>query len=390
MNDVNKNPPAAQDNVDVSTPPPAPTRGERLRRLRIPLMLGGSLVIVLIAGYLYFASGRTESTNDAYVSAARVAISTNVPGRVVELRVRDNQRVKRGETLFRLDDRPFQLAVNAARAKLGNTLLQVESLKATYRQKQSELKSAEDTLAYETREMDRQKRLLASGISSQSQVDRASHARDAAAQQVAATQQEIAGVVANLGGDPSIDPTKHPAVEQAQAEVDRALLDLSYTTIKAPDDGIVAQVERLQVGDYVNAATPVFALVSTHNVWIEANFKEVQLAKMRAGQPATVRIDAYGDHTFKAHVASLSPGTGAQFSVLPAQNATGNWVKVVQRLAVRVEIDDGDRQHPLFSGLSATVKVDTHDQKGARLADDEPANPAAEVERVAVSDAPNQ
>jgi membrane fusion protein, multidrug efflux system len=389
MNDVTQSSPNAAGAVDTSAPPPAPSRGDRLRRLRIPLMVGGSLVIVLIAGYLYFASGRTESTNDAYVSAARVAISTNVPGRVIELRVRDNQRVKRGELLFRLDDRPFQLAVNAARAKLGNARLQVESQKATYRQKQSELKSAEDTLAYETREMERQKRLLASGISSQSQLDRASHARDAAAQQVAATEQEIAGVVANLGGDPSIDPTKHPAVEQAQAELDRALLDLSYTTINAPDDGIVAQVERLQVGDYVNAATPVFALVSTHDLWVEANFKEVQLAQMRAGQPATVRIDTYGDRTFKAHVASLSPGTGAQFSVLPAQNATGNWVKVVQRLAVRIEIDDADHQHPLFAGLSATVKVDTRDQKGVRLADDEPAHPAAEVERVAVSDATN-
>jgi len=389
MNDStqNRTTPTAASTAETPAPAEAPARGDRLRRLRIPLMVGGSLLIVLVAGYFYFASGRSESTNDAYVSAARIAISTNVPGRVIELRVRDNQRVKRGELLFRLDDRPFQLAVNAARAKLGNARLQVESLKATYRQKQSELKSAEDTLAYEQREMDRQKRLLASGISSQSQVDKASHARDAAAQQVAATQQEIAGVVANLSGDPSIDPTKHPAVEQAQAELDRALLDLSYTTINAPDEGIVAQVEKLQVGDYVNAATPVFALVSTHNVWIEANFKEVQLATMRAGQPATVRIDTYGDRTFKAHVASLSPGTGAQFSVLPAQNATGNWVKVVQRLAVRIEIDDADRQHPLFSGLSATVKVDTHDQKGARLADDGSANPISDVERVAVSEA---
>src|SRR5262249_50843930 len=154
MNDVNKNSPNTPGNVEVSTPPATPSRGDRLRRLRIPLMVGGSLVIVLFAGFLYFASGRTESTNDAYVSAARVAISTNVPGRVIELRVHDNQRVKRGELLFRLDDRPFQLAVNAAQAKLGNTRLQVESLKATYRQKQSELKSAEDTLAYETREMD--------------------------------------------------------------------------------------------------------------------------------------------------------------------------------------------------------------------------------------------
>jgi membrane fusion protein (multidrug efflux system) len=163
-------------------------------------------------------------------------------------------------------------------------------------------------------------------------------------------------------------------VQQAQAELDRAELDLSYTTVHAPDDGVVTQVERLQVGDYVNAASPVFALVATHDLWVEANFKEVQLAKMRAGQEATVSIDTYGDRKFKGHVVSLSPGTGAQFSVLPAQNATGNWVKVVQRLAVRVEIDDGDRDHPLFAGLSATVKVDTATQKGAPLAD-EPAEP---------------
>ncbi len=378
------------DSTQTSSATETPSKGDRLRRIRVPLMAGGSLVIVLVAAYLYFASGRSESTSDAYVSAARVAISTNVPGRVIELRVHDNQRVKRGDVLFHLDDRPLQLAVNSARAKLGNTQLQIESLKATHRQKQSELQSAEDTLAYEQREMQRQQRLLASGISSQAQVDRASHARDAAAQQVAATRQEIAGVVANLGGNPAIDPAMHPAVQQAQAELDRALLDLSYTTITAPDDGIVAQVEKLQVGDYVNAAVPVFALVSTHNLWVEANFKEVQLAKMRAGQPATVEIDAYGDKTFKAHVASLSPGTGAQFSALPAQNATGNWVKVVQRLAVRIQIDDADRAHPLFSGLSANVKVDTHDQKGARLADeDAPASATGDVERVAESNPAN-
>jgi len=220
---------------------------------------------------------------------------------------------------------------------------------------------------------------------SQSQVDRALHARDAAAQAAAAAQHEIASVLANLGGDPSLDPNTHPSVEQAQAELDRAILDLSYTQITAPDDGVVTQVEKLQVGDYVNAASPVFALVATHDLWVEANFKEVQLAKMREGQPATVVIDTYGDKTFKGHVASLSPGTGAQFSVLPAQNATGNWVKVVQRLAVRIEIDDVDSTHPLFAGLSATVKVDTQNQKGAPLANETPT--PGEAERVAARSA---
>ena len=379
MNDSTNTSPSAA--AAAATPSAPPTNGERLRRIRMPLMIGGSLVIVLIAAYFYFASGRSESTNDAYVNAARASISTNVPGRVVELNVHDNQRVKRGDVLFRLDDRPFQLAVSQARAKLSNTRLQIESMKALYRQRQSELRSAEDTLAYEQREMERQKRLLASGISSQSQLDRATHGRDAASQAAAAAQQQIASVVANLGGDPAIDPTKHPAVEQAQAELDRALLDLSYATITAPDDGIATQVERLQVGDYVNAAAPVFALVSTHDMWVEANFKEDQLSKMRAGQTATVKIDTYGDKTFTGRIVSLSPGTGAQFSMLPAQNATGNWVKVVQRLAVRVEIENADRDHPLYSGLSAVVKVDTHDRQGAPLADN--ATPAVPAERVA-------
>lgn len=379
------------DSTNTTTNTQAPAVEQtRAQKLRKPIMIGGVALIVGIAAWFYFTGGRYESTDDAYVNAARVSISTNVPGRVVDLRVHDNQRVRKGDLLFKLDDRPFQLKVNAARARLSNAKLQVEALKATYRQKQSELRSAEDTLAYEKRESERQTRLLSSGISSQSQVDRAIHARDAAAQAVAAAQQEIASTVANLGGDPSIDPDNHPSVQQAKAELDRAELDLSYTTIYAPDDGVVTQVERLQIGDYVNAASPVFALIATHDLWVEANFKEVQLARMRAGQQATVEIDTYGDRTFKGHVVSLSPGTGAQFSVLPAQNATGNWVKVVQRLAVRIEIDDADRDHPLYAGLSAIVKVDTESQRGAPLATESTAPittsaPNVGSERVATS-----
>ncbi len=358
MNDTNDTASSASA-ARQSTPAAKPVRPSRLKRLRLPLMLGGTLAIVLAGGLYFFVSGRYESTDDAYVNAARVSISANVPGRVVALDVHDNERVSKGQVLFRLDDRPFRIAVEQARAKLDGARLKIRALKATRLQKVSELRAAQDTLDYAQREAKRQQRLRSSGISSESQVESAVHARDAAEQSVAKAQQEIASLTAQLGGDPSIEPDKHPLVEEAQSALDQAELDLSHTVIKAPANGIVTQVEKLQVGDYVNTASPVFALIATDDMWIDANFKEVQLAKMRPGQPATIEIDAYGDKTFKGHVASFTPGTGAQFSLLPAQNATGNWVKVVQRLAVRIAIDDPDAEHPLYAGLSATVKVDT-------------------------------
>ncbi len=337
---------------------PARSRGERLR---LPLMVGVPLIAIAAAAYYYLTTGRFESTDDAYVRAAEVSISSNVSGRVSEVDVRDNQRVRRGETLFRLDERPFRIAVEAARARLADTRLQVEALKATYRQRLADLRSAQSELTYQQREYERQMRLLKSGITSQAQADRALLARNQAEQNVAAVRQQITSALANLGGNPDIPVDRHPTVEQAQADLDRALLNLSYTSIPAPIDGIVTRVEQIQVGDYINAATPAFALVSTHDVWVEANFKEVQLAHMRAGQSATVRIDAFPDRTFQATVASVSPGTGAQFSLLPPENATGNWVKVVQRLPVRMQLE-GDVPN-LRSGLSASVTVDTQYQR---------------------------
>jgi membrane fusion protein, multidrug efflux system len=365
--------PSKQERI-VEVPQASAVRHWRTR-LRLPLMVLGPVVVAVVAGYLYLTGGRFESTEDANVQIARVAISANVAGRVQEIEVRDNQAVHKDDILFRLDDAPFSIAVAEATAQLASARLQIESLKANYRQRQSELTSARDTLAFQQTEYDRQKRLLGSGISSQSQVDRATHALDEARAQVAGAQQQISAVTANLGGNPNIEPDRHPMVQQAQALLDRAKLNLSYTIVKAPSDGVVTRVEQLQVGTYISASAPVFALVSTANIWIEANFKEDQLTHMRVGQAATVEVDSYPGKTFEGKVASVSPGTGSQFSVLPPENATGNWVKVVQRLPVRVELDHLDPAFPLHAGLSANVSVDTLHRR--RLFGSADANPPA-------------
>jgi membrane fusion protein, multidrug efflux system len=351
--------PAAHDETRADAAPPAKTRLQRLRR---PLMWVAPAVVLGLGAYFYFSGGRYQNKDDAYTQAATVSISPNIAGRVREIDVRDNEVVRRGATLFRLDDAPFRIALSDARARLAATEMQVASLKSTYRQRQVELRAAQDTERFARQQRDRQSRLLAAGIASQTQFDQAAHALDAANQQVAGAQQQLAAALADLNGRPDIAPAEHPLVEEAQAALDRAELELSYTVITAPADGIVAKVEQLQVGDYIAASTAVFALVSNRDVWIEANFKEVQLAHMRPGNDASIEIDRFPGRRFSAVITSVSPSTGSQFSLLPPENATGNWVKVVQRVPVRLQLTDADSSLLLQAGLSANVTVDTRSQ----------------------------
>jgi membrane fusion protein (multidrug efflux system) len=254
--------------------------------------------------------------------------------------------------------------VEQAEARLGTARLQVEALKATYRQQLAELQSAKDAADFDGKEYDRKKALLAADFASRSSYDRADTDVKVARQHIASAQQAVSNTIANLNGDPDIDVDGHPTVLEARAQLDRARLELSYADVVAPDDGIVTKVDDLQVGDFVNGGTTVFSMMSTRDVWIEANFRETGLTHMRAGQTATVEVDAYPGRSFKAHVVSMSPGTGSELAVLPPENATGNWVKVVQRLPVRLELDGVDPQWPLYSGISVTAQVDTRGESG--------------------------
>jgi membrane fusion protein (multidrug efflux system) len=333
------------------------TRAARAR-YRKPLFLAAPVVAVLAALFFYLHGGRYESTDNAYVQAAQVAVSANVSGRVVAVEVTNNQQVRAGQVLFRLDPAPYQTAADEARARLASARLQVDTLRANYREGASELKAAEDKLHFAERERDRQKALLAEGISSQAQYDNAALAAETARQQIQSVIQRNAGVAAQLGGDADRPVDANPLVKQAQAALDSALLRLGYTIVRAPQDGTVTKVDQLPVGNYVEASKPVFTLVSTR-LWIEGNFKENQLTYMRVGQPATVKIDAYPALKLTGRLASFSPGTGNSFALLPAENATGNWVKVVQRLPVEIALDHVPQNVPLHAGLSADVTVDT-------------------------------
>jgi membrane fusion protein (multidrug efflux system) len=331
-------------------------------RNRRTLLIGGPILALVVALLFYLLTGRYVSTDDAYVQAARVDISTEVSGRIAEIAVHDNQLVRKGQILFRLDTPRFRIAVADGRAQLSAAEIKVPALKAAYRQRQADEAAARSTLAFATREFDRQTKLEAQGISSRTQLDQAKTNFQSVQQQLAAAQQQTASALADLGGNPDAPAETLPIVRQAQAALDHALLELSYTVVYAPSDGIVTKVEQIQVGDHINAATPLFALMSNRDIWVEANFKETDLTHMRPGQDATFSVDAYPGRSFTGKVISTSPGTGSSFSLLPPENSSGNWVKVVQRLPVRLSIQS-DGGVPLAAGMSVVAEVDTRHRR---------------------------
>jgi membrane fusion protein (multidrug efflux system) len=340
-----------------------------LNRNRLALIIGGPAAIAIgVGGYLLF-SGHTESTDNAYIQMAKAPVSASVGGRVVEVLVKENQHVEAGQPLFRIDGQDYEVAVDQAKAQLAQAELQVRALKASYQQALASVTAARQTFDYATRENTRQRELLAAGVISQQDADQAQHTLDDARARLASAQAEAAAALANLNGDANAAIDDQPSVLAARARLRQAEISQGYTEIVAPVAGTVTRVDQLQVGGRVNPSQTVFWLLSGQP-WIEANFKEDQLRKMKVGQPVEIKIDALDGKPLEGHVASFSPGTGSIFSALPAQNATGNWVKVTQRLPVQIAFDQAPPEMGGRAGLSAHVKVDVKDEtpKGAETA----------------------
>ena len=324
------------------------------RSRRVIVML--AVPLLLLAGGLYYwmTSGRTVSTDNAQVKQDIVSVSAQVNGPIVEVAVHDGDKVKRGDLLFRIDPRPYQVALEQAQAQLAAARLQTTQLRTQSAGTGADITGAAADLEIKRRALARQSELLRRGFTTRS-------AHDDAVAEVRKAETELADARARAANaSAAISPGEQPSVALAQAAVDKARLDLSRTEIRAPNDGIVENADRLQPGTAVVIGVGMMSLVHGDGAWVEANFKEKDLARMVPGARATIKIDAYGGTEFKGHVDSIGAGTGSEFAILPAQNANGNWVKVTQRVPVRIAFD-GKPARPLIAGLSTTVTVKLND-----------------------------
>jgi len=346
--------PQSAPSPQAAAPEAAPKKKGGSRRLI--LMVAVPLVLVVAGGYFWLTGGRYEDTDNAYVQQAKVSLSADIAGRITAVNVGENEVVKAGDVLFTIDPQPYQIALDQANAALASARVNVQQLKVAYGTAQVQLNAATQTLAIRKAAFDRQNALVQQGVNSNSTLDDTKLAFQAAQTAVDQANQQVATATAALGGDPNIDIDKHPAVLAAQAQVENAQRNLSKTTVVAPAGGIVANVSSLNAGQFVAAGTTIATLVETDGTWVEANYKETQLADLKVGQPAEIKVDAYSG-AIKGTVESIGAATGSEFSLIPAQNATGNWVKVVQRIPVRIKL--ADASDALKTGMSATVTIDT-------------------------------
>jgi len=329
------------------------------KRLRTVLLIVVPLLLVIGGGIFYMLGGRYISTDNAYVGAQKVLITPDISGKVLDIKVREGQHVKAGDELFELDPQPFKSALAQAEAKLADARTSYNNLKTNLASLSQLVDLADKSVELKQRDVDRKSKLVQSQAGSQVDVDNAINALVTVQLQAQFTRQQRDNSLNQLRGDPNLPLEKFPAYEQAQAVVDQAKRDLDHTVLRAPISGIATQVDSIQLGRFVIAGAPVFSIIDDAAPWVDANPKETDITYLRVGQSVTLDVDSFPDHTFKGTVASVSPGTGSQFSILPPQNATGNWVKIVQRVPVRIAFNKDEDTSLLRSGMSVNVEIDT-------------------------------
>jgi membrane fusion protein (multidrug efflux system) len=325
-------------------------------RRRIALMLSVPLLIALIGCYFWLTSGRSVSTDNAYVKQDVVSVAPDVTGKIVAVGVRENQSVKAGDLLFKIDPGPYEVALAAANAAIATAQAKVTGLQTDLTTSAVDIEGAQSDVTFAKAEYDRQQELMTRGFTTRAKLQAAQNAYQNAQWRVREAQVDASKARAALATGAQV-PGVNPAIAAAMAQRDKAAIDLSRTVVRAPVAGRISQSSRLQIGEMMLPGMPAVSVVASDRVWVEANFKETQLDHMAPGQPATITFDAYPSLALKGHVESIGAGTGSEFSVLPAQNANGNWVKVTQRVPVRVAIDEKS-VHPMIAGLSAKVVID--------------------------------
>jgi membrane fusion protein, multidrug efflux system len=324
---------------------------------RLVLLVVVPLVAVLAVLAVYLSGGRYVETANAYVKADKVPVSAPVSGAIREVLVAENAPVAEGQVLFRLDPAPFQVAVARAEAKLAQARADLSALKASYREKQAQIKLARTRYAFAVKDRDRQADLAARRFISASRLDESEQAADLAAQQIVAQELDLKRIAETLGGGVDIPIERHPAYLAAQAELAQARLDLARVEVRASLPGTASKPPK--PGQYAVAGQTAMAIVVSGNLWIEANFPETDLTYVHPGQPVSIKVDTYPNVEWRGVVESLSPATGAEFSVIPPQNATGNWVKITQRVPLRIKLEAQPNMPQLRAGLSTTVEIDT-------------------------------
>jgi membrane fusion protein (multidrug efflux system) len=339
------------------------------RRLRIHLMVGGIALVALVSGVAWLMGGRYVSTDNAYVRAAKLMVSTDVSGIVSAVNVKEGQPVKTGDVLFQVDPAQFRIALDNAKASLAQVALNIESMKQDYRRIQSDIASQGAQAELAQANYDRAEALVKTGSGSRANYDQTRFTLETAKKQLQSLNDQAKMQLARLAGNADIAPEDHPTYRQVKAQVDEAQRQLDHTTVRSPFNGIVTQVAALQPGAYLVAQTAALtntgavALVSTDDMWVEANMKETDLTHVRVGNHVDIYVDTYPDRIWSGTVESISPATGAEFSLLPAQNSSGNWVKIVQRITVKVKVDRKPDDPPLRAGMSVIVDIDTRHRR---------------------------